>query len=45
MSEINARAAKWIGVISGVIGLSERLYPGGSKIKNIDPRNCCKGRS
>jgi hypothetical protein len=35
MSEIYERAAKWIGMIPGVIGLSGRLYPGGPKIKTM----------
>jgi hypothetical protein len=37
IEEIYARADKWIGVIPDVIGLSGRLYPGGLKVKNINP--------
>jgi hypothetical protein len=39
MSEIYARADKWIGVIPGAIGLSGRFFP---KIKNIDPNIIAK---
>jgi hypothetical protein len=37
MEEIYGRAAKWIDVIPSIISFSGRLYPGGPKIKNIDP--------
>jgi hypothetical protein len=37
IEEIYSRVAQWVGIISGVISLSGRLYPGGPKIKNNRP--------